>query len=111
MSHIADVRVGDIGTEFRLQFVDQDDAPINISGATVKFYFTKSNGVTVEKNATLGSVQVPALTAVLGWASYTAIAGDIDMRGVWFLEGWIDLGTPEWSSAPIDFMVEQPRRP
>lgn len=80
----AQIHVGDIGTAFRVTVYDENDDVVNISGATTKaLLFTKPTNVTVTQDASLVS------NGVSGVMQYTSVSGDLDIAGIWKIQGHI----------------------
>jgi hypothetical protein len=98
----ADVHVGDVGTVFRLEVRDQDDAIVDVSGATtMNITFKKPSGTTAVKTA------VHATDGTDGLIQYITVSGDIDEAGVWQYQGFIDLPAWEGHTLPVAFPVRR----
>lgn len=88
---VNEVHLGDIGTSFRLTIKDQDEAVVDISGATTKkITFEKPSGDSVEKNATF------VTDGTDGKMEYVTVSGDLDETGWWRYQGYVVLGAGEW---------------
>lgn len=101
MAH-ADIRIGDIGTVFRLTIVDDVEDLVNVSAATSKVIrFNKPDGVAVDKVAdffTDGSD---------GIIQYVSVVDDLDVPGKWRLQALIVTPVGEWSSEIETFWVKE----
>lgn len=105
-----DVRLDDIGTEFRVQLRDQDGSVVDLTGSSSrKIYLTKPDGSVLEKVAILGSTEDPLLVGSDGWMHYISISGDIDQVGEWWFEGYVEFGTKRWTSETTNFSVSKPK--
>lgn len=99
MSH-ADIRVGDVGTVFRLTIVDELEDIVNISAATTtEIRFEKPDKTTVDKTA--GFVT----DGTDGGIQYVTIADDLDMSGKWRIQAYIVTPVGEWRSEIETFWV------
>ncbi len=88
-----EIHVGDIGTVFELTYKDQDAAVVDISSATTQqLIFKKSNNTTAIKTTTFTT------DGTDGKAQYTTVADDLDMDGIWSLQGKVILATGTWYS-------------
>ena len=98
---MADVHVDDYGTVFIVQFVDQSGAIVDVSGATTKQIWFESPRGTV-------ALQTAAFTTsgTDGKIQYTSVAGDINVPGMWRLQGYAVLsGTQAWHTDWLEFAV------
>lgn len=96
----AEVHVGDVGTMFKLRFLDENGAVVDISTATVKqAIFKKADATVVTQTATLFT------DGTDGIAKYVSVAGDIDMGGTWSVEGYVELPSGKWHSDIHRFVV------
>ena len=101
MSH-ADIRVGDIGTVFRLTIVNELEETINISAATTtEIRFEKPDKSTVDKAAAF------ATDGSDGEIEYVTISGDLDMSGKWRIQAYIVTPVGEWRSEIETFWVQE----
>jgi hypothetical protein len=101
----AEVHVGDVGTEFRVQ-VNQEGAEVDLLLATVKqLKFRKPDGTVLAKTAVAGTVDDPAKTAALGWMYYLSAVGDLDLGGGWIQQGYVEIGTGKWHTDEFEFTV------
>ncbi len=97
----AEVHVGDIGTEFRPRFFDQDDVVINIATATVKYVlFTKPDGRTFKRTLQLFT------DGTDGKGQYFAVAGDLDQAGDWEWQGYVEVPAGHWHTTIHAFPVK-----
>lgn len=101
MAH-ADIRVGDVGTVFRLTIVDEIEDPINISSATaMTVRFGKPDGESIDRPGAFVSGGSD------GVIQYTAVAGDLDVSGKWRIQAYIVTPLGEWSSEIETFWVKE----
>jgi len=92
MSH-ADIRIGDIGTVFRLTIVDELEVPVNISAATTTdIRFQKPDDTSVDKSAAFTT------DGTDGLIQYVSILDDLDMSGKWRIQAHIITPVGEWRS-------------
>lgn len=77
----------DVGTILELTIKDQDNAIVNISGATIlKIKLRKPSGSLLDKTAVLST------NGTDGKLRYTTIAGDLDQSGEWRMQAYIEIG-------------------
>lgn len=95
------IHVGDVGTVFRLTIVETDGVtPIPIQTATIKnILFKKSNGTKVTKSATF------VTDGSDGLIQYIGLAGDIDVSGPWWMQGYIEMPSGKFYSSEVPFTV------
>jgi hypothetical protein len=88
----ADIHVGDVGTVFEANLVDENGIAVDLSTATTKtLSFRKPDGSTVLK--------VGTTSATVGRLEYAAIAGDLDQAGQWRVQADVIIpGVGEWHS-------------
>lgn len=98
--------VGDIGTEFRVQVLDEDGTPVSVASATTRtIKFIKPGGTLVTKTALPGSTQNPLLTAANGYMHYLTVSTDLDVRGEWKIQGYVDIGVWKGHTVMTRFTV------
>ncbi len=101
MSH-ADIRIGDVGTVFRLKIVDEVEDVVNISSATdMVVRFNKPDEVAVDKVGTFTT------DGADGYMQYVAVDGDLDVPGKWRIQAIITTPLGEWSSEIETFWVKE----
>jgi hypothetical protein len=101
MSH-ADIRVGDIGTVFRLTIVDEVEDPVNISAATTTdIRFQKPDETSVDQTASFTT------DGTDGLIEYVVAADDLDMSGKWRIQAHIITPAGEWRSEIETFWVQE----
>lgn len=94
-----EVHVGDYGTVITLTFYD-DTTLVDISGATTKtVYLKKPNGSVLTKTG------VFVTDGSDGKLKYTLVDGDIDMDGLWKIQGYIATASGQWYSDEKDMEV------
>lgn len=96
------VHIGDEGTIFRITLVDKDGLPIPVHTSTLKqIRFQKPE---------------PDLTVLIktaefytdgtdGVIQYTTVTGDIDYKGQWRIQGYVELPSGKYSSKIGEFPV------
>jgi len=99
--------VGDIGTEIRVQVLDENGAVVDVSGAAVRqLKMLKPGAIAVTvKAATDGSIQEPAKTGALGWMHYTTVLNDLDTAGEWKVQGYVEVGAWKGHTVETRFTV------
>ena len=101
MSH-ADIRVGDIGTVFRLTIVDEVEDVVNISAATTQeIRFEKPDKTVVDKASSFTT------DGTDGNIQYVTVADDLDMDGKWRIQAHIVTPVGEWRSEIETFWVSE----
>ncbi len=97
---MADIRLNDVGTLFKATIVDENDAIVDISSATImEFIFLKPNKTTLTTTATLYT------DGTDGIMKYATVAGDIDQSGSFKVQGHVVLSTGEWRTSILSFQV------
>ena len=95
-----EVHVADVGTVFEATITDQDAAVVDISAASTKeSKFRKPTGAVLTKTATLVN------TGTDGKMKYTSLAGDLDVAGVWQVQGHVVIGGGNWHTDLYRFTV------
>lgn len=90
----------DFGTVFRVTIVD-NGVPISIPADAVKrIRFQKPSGHVITKTAAFET------DGSDGIIKYVTVAGDVDVAGVWKIQGYVEFGGGGWSSVPEEFEVE-----
>lgn len=101
----ADIHVGDVGTSLVVAVVDEAGDPVDVSAATERtIYLTRPDGTILTRTA------VNDTTGVDGLIRYDTVANatlpvDFSQSGNWTIEGFVDLGAAEWSTAATTFVV------
>lgn len=103
MSENTIIHVGDVGTIFRLTITEDDETTaVDVSTATVKkIYFKKSDGTKVGKTAAFYT------DGTDGIIQYAAIAADIDMAGIWQMQGYVEMPVGKYYSVKSRFTVHE----
>lgn len=100
MATQTDMHVGDVGTIIEVTLYD-GGAVVNLSSATLKqFILTKPDATVVTKTAAFSS------DGSDGKLRYTTIAGDLDAKGSWHLQVYVEMPTGKWKSDIQEFQVE-----
>jgi hypothetical protein len=94
-----DIHLNDFGTQFLVTVKDQDDAPIDASGATIRFYFLKPDKTTLTKTGSLYT------DGTDGQVYYTAESGVLDDVGGWQLQVRVHKTGQQFSSDVESFKV------
>jgi hypothetical protein len=88
-----EIHVGDIGTVFKITFKDGTSI-IDISGATTKnIIFCKPDGTKATKAGTFTT------DGTDGILQYTTVTGDLNIQGVWKIQGFITTTSGSWYSS------------
>lgn len=91
---------GDIGTIFQLIVTDKDGIPIDISTASIKFiYFHSPAGQNIKKTAAFFT------DGTDGILQYVGIVGDIDVFGLWSIEGYVETTLGKFFTEKSNFTV------
>lgn len=84
-----EIHAGNIGTTFKCTILS-NSSPVNISGATVKnIIFTKPDGTKVTKDASLYTDGLDGIMV------YTTVADDLNVVGLWRIQGYVELSVSE----------------
>lgn len=94
------IRVGDTGTEFRINITDEGTAVDLSSATTLQIIFKKPSGETLTVNADLYT------DGTDGIIFYNAVDGDIDESGMWKIQTYVVVGSASYSSTVGTFKVE-----
>ena len=97
------IHVGDIGTSLVLEIKDEADVLISQQDATTAEIWLKPprGAITRVKTAVLDPVDDS------GKIAYVTVADDIDLPGVWEMQGYVVLPGGEWHSSSSSFTVEE----
>ncbi len=96
VAHIADT-----GTVLVLTITDQDDAVVSLVGATVKqILMKKPDGVVLTKAA---SFTTDGSDGKIQW---TTLVTDLDVPGLWILQGNVQLASGAWHTTYGALMVQ-----
>lgn len=94
------IHKGDVGTIFRLIVRDENDLIIDLDSAAIKYiYFQKPTGVKVQKPA---SFLTDGSDGIL---QYITQSGDIDMPGLWFVQGYVETSLGKFFTERVRFTV------
>ena len=94
--------LGDFGTVFELEILDQDGSVVDVSGATTKEVVLENpNGKATSYAASFTT------DGTDGKIEYTLKEGDVDKTGIWRVQGYIVLPAGEWYTAKDNFVVEE----
>ena len=96
-----EVRVGDIGTRFKVTLKDGASV-VSISSATTKqIILKKPDGTKLTKSATFSS------DGTDGIMYYDTVSGDLDVAGVWKLQGKVVISAGTFSTDIYSFKVHR----
>jgi len=102
MATQADLHVGDIGTIIYINIVEGGEA-LDISSATTKtIRFQKKDKTTMDKD---GEFKTDGTDGIL---QYTTLTGDIDQKGRWLAQAYLEMPTWKGYSAKVEFQVDDP---
>lgn len=111
------IHVGDVSTELVVAVVDEQGVAVDISSCTAAgtklIYLTPPGGPTVTLAAVFDTNGVNGLMKFVTLPHPTTpltVPGTLSRSGKWAIEGWVDLGTPEWSCDEVSFDVLPSRR-
>lgn len=95
-----EIRVGDIGTAFRLTVRDEGNRVVDIGGATTRqLLFRPPSSATVRKAA------VPVTDGSDGMMQYVTVSGDLSEPGTWRMQGYIEISGDAWHTDIVKFRV------
>ena len=96
-----EIRVGDMGTVFRVTIYDQDGAARNLSAYTTKqLIFRKPDGTILTKTA---EFYTDGTDGIIQWT--TTSTDDLDIDGTWKLQAKVANGSYSHKSDIVDFKV------
>jgi hypothetical protein len=97
---MANPRVGDTGTVFRLTVRDQDGVIVDLSAATSKtLAFGRPDGTSFSRTAAF------LTDGTDGIIQYTTSGSDLDQVGPWLVEGHVSLPSGSWGTTQGQFLV------
>ena len=97
---MADIHVGDVGTQFVVTVTDADGAAVDVSGAlTLQLRFRPPSAPTFVCAAT------PVTDGADGKINYVTQAGDLSEAGEWELQAFVALSGGSWHSDITRFDV------
>jgi hypothetical protein len=100
MEEITKLRLGDVGTVFRIRVVE-DDLPVDLQSCTVKqILLKKPDGTYLTKTASFYT------NGLDGYIQYTSIDGDIDQTGIWKIQGYVEFTNQGWHTTIDSFLVQ-----
>ncbi len=94
-----EVHLGDVGTTFIL-IVKDNGSPVDISGATSLEIFLRPVGG--------NNLVKPAVITTDGYdgkMQYVTVDGDLNVTGLWEIQGHVVFGTNKWKTAIKQFQV------
>lgn len=95
-----EIRISDIGTVFSGTIKDNNNAIVDISGATTKqIILLKPNGTVIQEAASF------VTDGTDGKLSYTIQSGDLNICGIWQIQWKIVLSDGTWYSDIHSFKV------
>ena len=84
----------------RMTIKDQDDAAVDVSGATTKeIVFERPDGTSVTRDATF------LTDGTDGIVEYQAVGGDHDIAGPWRKQAHVTIASGDWKSTIVGFPV------
>lgn len=95
----AEIHVGNTGTVFQFQVLDQDSAAVPLGGHTLQMVFSRPD--------TTRLVVTPTFTTdgSDGYIQYSTISGDLNQAGIWRLQAVVTSGSRVWYSNALSFKV------
>ena len=97
-----DIRVNDIGTQYLITILNQDNSVVNIANANPKqIVFEDPNGVVLTKNGTLYT------DGTDGKLYYISVSGDFKVKGWWELQGYVVISGSAWRSSIEKFKINR----
>lgn len=101
MSNVTEAHVGQFGPRIEITFVNSAGAAIDISAASV------AKEISLQKPDKSVSVKTASFVTdgTDGKIDYTLADGDLDVAGLWRVQGRVEGPAFEYSSRVIDFRV------
>lgn len=97
-----EIHQGNIGTVFRFEITNQDDAIVDVSGASVReIFFQKPDLTSFTKFAAF------VTDGTDGQLEYTSLTGDLDAFGQWYRQVHVVIPAGEFFSEWIPFIVHR----
>lgn len=97
---MADIRVGDIGTDFVIAVVDETGDVVDVSSASeLKIYLKLPDDTVLTKDAELDS------DGTDGLIKYTTVADDLSIQGAWEIQAKITIGSTVFGTSRCNFTV------
>lgn len=98
---MAENHVGDTGTVFKATIKDESGVVIDVSAATVLLMkFKRPNGTVMEKTALLLNGGTD------GKIYYVTLQTDLSVKGVWTVQGYVEVDDGAWHSDKHVFNVD-----
>ncbi len=99
---IPEIHLGNIGTVFRFEILNQDDVIVDLSSAsTIEIRFRKPDRLTVlVRTASL------VTDGTDGQIQYVTVAGDLDVPGPWTRQARVVIPAGEFWTETINFDVK-----
>ena len=101
MTTSTDIHVGDVGTIFLLNIVDDNvavDLSGGVSGSNIVL-FKKPDGTSIQRQATFNS------DGTDGRIKYTSVSGDLDQPGTWYISANVNTLGGKWTATALPFTV------
>lgn len=96
----AEIHVGDVGTVFEATVLDEDGAVVDISAATLRqLLFRKADQTVVTQTAVLSGAGTD------GKMRYVTVVDDLDVSGLWTVQGYVEMSAGKWHSDLRTFQV------
>lgn len=97
---MSDLHIGDVGTVLRFTVKEQNVA-LDISGATVKkLKLKKKDKTTVEFDMEFTT------DGTDGQVEYTTQANDIDQKGKWYAQVYLEMPSGKWHTSKVEIEVD-----
>lgn len=94
-----EIHVDDVGTTFSFTIGDENGLPVNLSGVDISIYLKKPDNSLVTKTPTLVN------SGVGGEMQYIAVAGDLNLHGIYGLQAYLNFGLSGWYTDVQNFQV------
>lgn len=96
------IHLNDVGTEFRVTILDEDNVAVDVSAAsTLSLIFKKPSGTSSTKTATLVN------DGTDGLIKYVTESGDLDEIGTWKIQAYFVSLNGSWKSNFKSFKVHR----
>ena len=95
-----EIHVGDIGTEFRITILDDDNTIVDLSSASIiEIIFLKPDG---SRNVVSAELYTDGTDGII---KYNTVSGDLDQSGVYKIQAYVEVGAGNYYSSIGTFKV------
>lgn len=103
MADIDKIRIGDVGTVFRIRVLDSESQEVTDLSSCIEkqITFKKPDGTVVDVDAEFYT------NGADGYIQYVTVSGDIDQSGIWSIQGHIGFTEQDWHTTTDTFLVSK----